>query len=572
MGNQPETLPATALELAEWEWADIEAHYLHLEAQALEADTVDEWLAEWSRLRALIQEAHDRLYVAKTLDTKDESRETRYNSYMEQVHTPAEEHEQKLKEKLLESKLEPAGFEVPLRNLQAQAQLFREANLPLLEKHKKLQTEYDKIRGAQTVEWEGETITLQRLFREFEQPNRKRREKAWRLAMDRYLKDREDINDLWARMLMLRNEIASNADFASYRDYRWQELLRLEYTPDDCLEFHEAIESKVVPVASSVLERRCEALGVESLRPWDLNVDKFGRDPLEPFVEVEELIHKASNIFHAVDPVLGGHFDRMNADGLLDLDNREGKAPGGYAEYFLATRQPFIFMNAVGMDWDVQTILHEGGHAFHIYESAELPYVQQLEIPAEFAEVASMGMELLSAPYLTTANGGYYSEADAARSRIKHLEGIVLFLPYMAVVDAFQHWVYRSMEPPSAEECDEKWAQLWDRFRPGIDWSGLEVQKRTGWHRILHLYIYPFYYVDYGLAQLGAIQVWKNAMADQPGAVRRYRQALALGGTAPLTELYRAAGAKLAFDEETVGETIALVETTLEELEKQILP
>ncbi len=562
-------LPSSALELAEWDWEQVEAHYLDLQGRTIDAGTVEEWLTAWSRLRELVREALDRLYVAKTLDAADESREARYNTFLEQTFTPSEKHEQRLKKRLLESGLEPEGFEIPLRNLRAQAKLFREANLSLLEQEKKLGTEYDKIIGAQTVEWEGETITLPRLFRELEQPDQTTREKAWRLAMGRYQADRSAINDLWVRRLDLRNEIAANADLPDYRAYRWQQLLRLEYTPDDCMEFHESIESVVVPAAARILERRRETLQLEALRPWDLQVDKFGREPLEPFSNVEELIRKTSNIFRAVDPALGGYFDTMESEGLLDLDNSEGKAPGGYAEYFLAVRRPFIFMNAVGTAVNVETLLHEGGHAFHVFECAHLPYVQQLTIPFEFAEVASMSMELLAAPYLSTANGGFYSEPEAARSRIKHLEDIVLFWPYMAVVDAFQHWVYLNKEAEDPDVCDAHWALLWDRFMKGVDWSGLEQEKMTGWHRKLHIHQGPFYYVDYGLAQLGAVQIWKNAMDDPAKAVKQYRKALALGGTVSLTELYRQAGAKLAFDAGTLGEALSLIESTLAHLEGQ---
>ncbi|GMR09270.1 MAG: M3 family oligoendopeptidase [Anaerolineae bacterium] len=563
-------LPSSALELAEWDWEQVEAHYIDLQGRMLDAGTVEEWLTAWSRLRELVKEALDRLYVAKTLDTADESREARYNTYLEQIFTPSEEHEQGLKKMLLESGLEPDGFAIPLRNLRTQARLFREPNLSLLEQEKKLGSEYDKIIGAQTVEWEGETITLPRLFRELEQPDRSTRERAWRLAMGRYQADRSAINDVWVRLLRLRNEIAANADLPDYRAYRWQQLLRLEYTPDDCMEFHESIESVVVPAATRILERRRVALQLDALRPWDLQVDTFGREPLEPFATVEELIRKTSNIFHAVDPELGGYFDTMESEGLLDLDNSEGKAPGGYAEYFLAARRPFIFMNAVGTARNVETLLHEGGHAFHVFECAHLPYVQQLTLPSEFAEVASMSMELLAAPYLSTANGGFYSESEAARSRIKHLEDIVLFWPYMAVVDAFQHWAY--LNPQTAADpdaCETQWGRLWDRFMPLVDWSGLEPEKKTGWHRKLHLYLYPFYYVDYGLAQLGAVHIWRNATNDQSAAVKQYREALALGGTLPLVELYERAGAKLAFDAGTLGKAVSLIESTLKHLEVQ---
>ncbi|HEX9617698.1 MAG TPA: M3 family metallopeptidase, partial [Anaerolineales bacterium] len=255
---------------------------------------------------------------------------------------------------------------------------------------------------------------------------------------------------------------------------------------------------------------------------------------------------------------------------LLDLENRKGKAPGGYCDDFKATRRPFIFMNAVGLHDDVQTLLHEGGHAFHLFEMIHLPYFHQLETPMEFNEVASMAMELLAAPYLSAEQGGFYSQEDTARARIEHLEACLLFWPYMVVVDAFQHWVYENhQEARDPANCDAKWTELWERFMPGVDWSGLEAERATGWQRKLHIHEDPFYYVEYGLAQLGAFQVWGNALKDQAGAVAAYRKALSLGGTATLPQLYATAGARLAFDAGTLSSAIRLAEETITKLEEQ---
>jgi oligoendopeptidase F len=273
-------------------------------------------------------------------------------------------------------------------------------------------------------------------------------------------------------------------------------------------------------------------------------------------------------VFQQVDPQLGQYFETMRREGLLDLDNRKGKAPGGYCTSFSLVRRPFIFANAVGIHDDVQTLLHEGGHGFHVFESSRLPYLQQLQVPMEFAEVASMSMELLASPYLARERGGFYSSADAARARAEHLEGIVQFWPYMAVVDAFQHWVYTHPDQATeAAACDETWSALWERFMPGVDWSGLEEEQRTGWQRKLHIHQAPFYYIEYGLAQLGAVQVWRNALQDQAGSVAAYRRALALGGTVTLPELFAAAGGRFAFDASALQEAVTLIEATLAELE-----
>lgn len=560
-------LPTSGLEFTEWDWAEVEPHYRDLASHSLTEQTVGGWLADWSRLKELVDEGLNRLAVAKTLDTADAEREQRYYTFLEHIYTPSQEQEQQLRTKLLASGLKPEGFDIPLRNLRAQADLYRESNLPLLEQEKKLSSEYDKIRGAQTVEWEGEEITLNRLDRELEAPDRERRESVWRLGRARQLQDRGALNDLWVRDFDLRSQIARNADLPNFRSYRWRQLLRFDYTPEDCRQFHAAIESVIVPAASRILKRRSETLGLDSIRPWDLYVDKYGREPLRPFSTAEELIQKPSAVFHSVDHTLGGYFDTMESEGLLDLDNRKGKAPGGYMEIFPAVRRPFIFMNAAGTAGDLQTLLHEAGHAFHIFESSSLPYYQQMEVGLEFMEVASTAMELLPSPFLTTDRGGFYSQPEAARTRIDHLEWFVLFWPFMAIGDAFQHWSYENPEAGrDPASCDSTYAHLWGRFAPYVDWNGLEKELKGGWHRVLHFFQVPFYYVEYGLAQLGAVQVWRNALQDQSGAVRKYREALALGGTASLPELYRRAGARFAFDADTLGEAVSLIEQELEKL------
>jgi oligoendopeptidase F len=369
--------------------------------------------------------------------------------------------------------------------------------------------------------------------------------------------------------MQLRCQLAENAGQPDYRSYRWKQLLRLDYTPQDCVRFHQAIEQIAVPAALRLYQKRQQRLGVDRLRPWDLDVNPFGQPPLRPFTEITQLEDGVTRIFHRVDPQLGEYFAQMRRAGLLDLDNRKGKAPGGYCTEFIAVNQPFIFMNSVGLHEDVQTLLHEGGHAFHVYETAPL-CIQQRQVGMEFAEVASMGMELLSAPYLIREQGGFYSPQDAARARVEHLSGAILFWPYMAVVDAFQHWAYENPQAAShPQNCDARWAELWARFMIGVDWGGLEDELVTGWQRKLHIHTDPFYYVEYGLAQLGAMQVWRNALQDQARAVAAYRRALALGSTASVPELYAAAGAKFAFDADALKAVIDLAEQTIDDLEAE---
>jgi oligoendopeptidase F len=563
-------LPTKTEDLLAWTWPQIEPHYEDLERQRLSAKNVEHWLTAWTRLSEDVSELRERLYVATTVNTADELASTRYDAYLDTIQENAEAAEQRLKEKLLASGLEPKGFEIPLRNMRTEAALFREQNLPLLAENDKHCTEYDRIVGAQTVTWEGKELTLSQLQPFYQDHDRAKREKAWRLSMDRWLQDRSAICKLWATFLRLRLKIASNAGFGDdYRSYRWQQMLRFDYSPADCRSFHDAIEAIAVPAATRVYERRRKRLGLDILRPWDLYVDPLGRPPLRPYESLDELISKTSAIFHHVDPQLGTYFDVMRQEGLLDLENRKNKAPGGYCTDYMAVRRPFIFTNAVKLHDDVQTLLHEGGHAFHCFESARLPYIQQLGVGMEFAEVASMGMELLASPYLTADQGGFYTAADAARAIVEHLEGNITFWPYMAVVDAFQHWVYENPQAAlDPAQCDTQWAAQWKRFMPGVDYSGLDDEMMTGWQRKLHIHQTPFYYVEYGLAQLGATQVWANALHDQAQAVASYRRALALGGTVTLPELYAKAGARFAFDADTLRAAVHLTEREIARLER----
>ncbi len=552
----------------QWDWAQIRPYVDDLVKRRLTSTTLESWVLDWSDLNRLISEMFSRMLVATTLDTTDQEAKNRFNRFLDETFTPFLVSNQALKQKLLARNLQPARFEIPLRNLRVEAEIFREVNLPLLSEEKKLVNQYDAIIGTQTVEWEGQEVTPTQLQPVFLSLDRSKREKAWRLCMERGLIDRQKLNAVWGSMLDLRNRIAANAGFPDYRAYRWKELLRFDYAPEDCLQFHQAIEQVAVPAASRIYERRRKRLGLASLRPWDLNVDPFGRQALRPYQTVDELEDKVSAIFYRVDTELGEFFEIMRRKDLLDLENRKGKAPGAYCNSYDLLRMPFIFENAVGLHADVSTLLHEGGHAFHVFESAHLPYYQQLSVGMEIAEVASMAMELLASPYLMADKGGFYSEQDAARAQVEHLEEAVLFWPYMVVVDAFQHWAYTHQTAAfNPENCDQKWAELWQRFMPGVDWSGLDDLLVTGWQRKQHIFEVPFYYVEYGLASLGAFQVWRNALKDQRTAVAAYRRALALGGTVTIPELYAAAGVRFAMDTEILDEVVHLAEEKIGELE-----
>jgi oligoendopeptidase F len=368
---------------------------------------------------------------------------------------------------------------------------------------------------------------------------------------------------------------ARNAGFSDYRSFRWQELARFYYTPNDCKAFHAAILEVVVPAVGRISQTRKANLSVESLTVWDdfwhWAPDPLGRAPLRPFQSVHQMTAALQQLFTRLDPVLGSYYQTLREEQLMDLEARQFKAPGAYMQELPASRRPFVFSNSVGLHYDVLAQFHESGHAFHVFESAHWPFHYQSMIDhaaTEFAEVASMSMELLASQYMTTDRGGFYAEHESAQARIGQLTQILKFWPYMAVVDGFQHWVYENPDlARDTARCDEHWASLHRLFLPHLDWSGVEETLGLCWRLQDHILLSPFYYIEYGIAQLGAIQIWVNSLAEPAAALRAYRSALALGNTAALPELFRAAGTKFAFDVETLREATALIERTINELQ-----
>lgn len=564
------TFPQNATELLRWQWEDFAPLYQELNERKLTTENIEIWLTDWSRLEDAAQERGNRIYYLVTANTADTEAQQRYEDFLNNFYPQWLDAINRLQKQLLESGVEVPGLEVQMKALRTETELFREENLPLLSEEGRLSAEYDRIVGAQTVDWNGEELTIPQLGPLMEQPDRAERERAWRAGSQRQLADREAINALWQKLLAVRQQIAANAGFPDYRAFRWLDLRRFDYTPEENLSFLDAIERVVVPVAERIYERRRARLGVQTLRPWDLEVDPLDRPALRPFQSTAELVEKARAVFDSVHPDLGEHFGVMVKENLIDLENRKNKAPGAYCTDYPFIQRPFIFANAVGLHEDLQTILHETGHAFHVFESAHLAYNMQRQPGSEIAEVASMAMELLAGRFLDE-QGGFYTTADANRARVQHLEKSILFWPYMAVVDSFQHWVYLNpAEANDPAQCDAKWGELWGRFMRGVDWSGLEQEMLTGWHRKLHIHTYPFYYIEYGLAQLGAAQVWMHSLKDPAGAVNAYRRALALGSTRPLPELYAAAGVRLAFDAETLQEAVGAMESMINHLDQEM--
>jgi oligoendopeptidase F len=419
---------------------------------------------------------------------------------------------------------------------------------------------YDALMGALTVPFRGEELTPQAVARWLDRPDRDLREQAWLALARSRLQRSDEVGALFDQLVALRRDQAANAGFDNYRDFRFRELERFDYGPLECEEFHAAVEEHVVPAAVALRARRLAALGVPTLRPWDLAVDPAGRPPLRPFEDDTELVELCRRVLQRVDPELSEQLGFLSERDLLDLANRPGKAPGGYQQSLEDVRLPFIFANAVGVQQDVRTLLHETGHAVHALAAREQPVLDYRHAPIEFCEVASMSMELLGAEQYSAA----YSASDARRARTLQLEHALTMLPWIATVDAFQHWVYCYPEH-SAEERAAYWTTLRRRFEPDIDWSGHEDWLAVEWQRQLHLFKHPFYYIEYGIAQVGALQVWLNWRNKGRPAYAAWRTALALGGSRPLPELFTAAHICFEFGPRMLQTLTAAVQAALDE-------
>ena len=556
--------------LLQWTWPEIEPYFQELLACELNSENVDVWLKDWSDLTRLVHEFQTRLHIRTMINTADKEGERLYTNFLDTIFPKAEKAENDLNQKLLESKLEPKNISIALRSIRAEADLFREENLSLFSEEEKIKQESQKIMAAQTVKWGEEERTISQMSPLQQVKDRATREKAMRLVMERQHADFEVLGELWTQLMKIRRQIALNAGKANYRDYQWQNKQRFDYTPENAKSFHRTIEKVVVPAASRIHERWRNKLGVETLYLWDTQIDHNGLNDIRPFANTDELIHGMQRVFDRIDPIFGRRFQTMVTEGLLDLENRRNKAPGGYCTTLALSCRPFLFMNAVGSQSDVTILLHEAGHSFHVFETTGIDLVHNIKYsPREFSEAVAMAMVHLAWPYLIQS--GRYTEAEVARARIRNLESILISWPIIAMGDAMQHWIYENHDLASDPvKVGEKWSRIWDRYIVGVDWGDLEQYKAIGWQRNLNFYMYPLYSIEYGLAQFGAAQIWANSMADYSGAVKAYRKSLSLGGTVTMPELYAAAGAKFSFDAATLKHSVQLMEQKIEELESSL--
>jgi len=550
------------------DWQQIAPLFDQLDAKVRECRSpadLERWLLDSSELSAALNEEGSLRYIAMTCHTDSPEAEAAYLHFVERIEPELKPRQFKLSKLFLEH---PLRLQLPKeryflfdRNTQLQVELYRPENVPLETEEAKLSQQYQKLIGSLTVQFKGQERTLAQMGRYLEEPDRALRKEAWELMTNRRLQEAEQIETIFEQLLNLREQIAANAGFPDYLQYAFRARGRFDYTPQDCLKFHEAIEKEDMPALRQLQTQRRKQLGLDALRPWDLAVDPANKPPLRPFDKVETLVTDAGEIFSLLDDKMARDFRLMRDMRLLDLENRKGKAPGGYQSTLAESRLPFIFMNAVGMQRDVQTLLHEAGHAFHALAARGEDLLAYREAPIEFCEVASMSMELLGNEFIEK----FYKPEDARRARQEHLKGIVEIFPWIATVDAFQHWIYS--HPGHSRAARQKaWLELMDRFGGDVDWGGYGDARANWWHRQLHVFIHPFYYIEYGIAQLGALQVWANSKRDKAQALGQYHRALALGGSRPLPELFQAAGCRFDFSSQTVQPLLKLVSDELDKL------
>lgn len=550
------------------DWGQIAPLFDQLDARAPQCRTVAEferWILDQGELAAALDQESEQRQIAMTCHTENIDAEKAHLHFVENIEPELKARKFKLATLYLahplRGQLDKRRYEVYDRDTALLVELFRKENVPLQTEESKLNQQYQKLCGTLMVNFRDEEKTITQMSRHLEEPDRALREEAWTLIAQRRLQEADKFEEQFEAMLKVREQIARNAGFPNYLAYAFRAKGRFDYTPEDCLKFHSAVDTEFMPVVRHLQAERKRQLGVDTLRPWDTAVDPLNRAPLRPFADVGDMVTRTQRVFDKLDAELAGGFAQMRDLQLLDLANRKGKAPGGYQSTLAEARLPFIFMNSVGVQRDVETMLHEAGHAFHTLAAKGEDLYAYRGAPIEFCEVASMAMELLGNQHLEE----FYAPAEANRARKTHLEGIIGFFPWMATVDAFQHWIYSHPGHTRAERT-AAWLALMDRFGGDVDWSGHESARANLWHRQLHIFLHPFYYVEYGIAQLGALQVWANSHRDPVKALRDYKTGLALGGARPLPELFAAAGCRFDFSAETVRPLVALTRSELAKL------
>jgi oligoendopeptidase F len=564
--KQPRTLLPENFTITTWD--AIQPYFEELQQRPVESVTaLEQWLKDVSELEAVISEDACWRQIRMTCDTTDKVLEEAFTYFCMEIQPKLQPYADALNKKLLASEfvkeLDQELYTTYLRNVRKQVKLFREENVPLLAELSVMSQQYGAIAGKMTIKVNDQEYTLQQAARFLESSDRALREEVFGKTAARRLEDKAAFDTLYSALVAKRDQVAKNAGFANYRDYKFEELGRFDYTKEDCFQFHAAIKEHIIPLVKTLQDKQRQKLGLDVLKPWDTDAEPAGTKPLEPFETGEELVDKAIKTFDELGPFFGDCLRVMKTMGRLDLDSRKGKAPGGYNCPLPETGVPFIFMNAAGQMKDLTTMVHEGGHAVHSFLSHHLKLSAFKEYPMEIAEVASMSMELFTMDYWDI----YFKDAEELRrAKLQQLERSISIFPWIATIDKFQHWVYEHPQH-TVEERTTSWIQILNDFSTSaVDWTGWEDYRAISWQRQLHLFEVPFYYIEYGIAQLGAIAMWKQYKENKQQALNNYVKALSLGSTRTLPELYKAAGIKFDFSPAYVKELATFVQQEIDKI------
>lgn len=551
-------------------WENLKPFYDNLIFRTVDTpENFEIWLKDRSELESYLSENMAWRYIKMTCDTANEENQKAYQFFVQEIQPNTAVYMDNLNKKTLQLAekfpLTTSGYDIMLRSIKKYVEIFREENIALDTQIQIKQTEYQSVTGSMTIEMDGEEITMPKAATYLQGINREKREVAWTKISDRRLQDKDKLDEIFNALRDLRHQEALNADFANFRDYMFAAMGRFDYTPADCFAFHDAVAETVVPLLDIMVSERKKSLGYEQLRPWDLKVDVAQRPGLKPFKDANDLLDKTEICFEKISPELAEYVKTMRAMGHFDLESRKGKAPGGYNYPLEEIGVPFIFMNATDSLRDLVTMVHEGGHAIHSFEVRNLPINAFRNPTMEVAELASMSMELISMEHWDV----YFSdENELKRAKIEHLEDVLSTLPWIATVDKFQHWIYEN-PTHTIEERKAAWVKISGEFSDNVvDYDGLEKYKGYSWQRQLHIFEVPFYYIEYGMAQLGAISVWRNYKKDPETGLKNYLAALKLGYTKTIGEIYETAGIKFDFSKAYIAELMDFVKGELELLRK----
>lgn len=547
-------------------WEDIKPYFDNLLSRELNTKTdFEKWLEDRSELDAVLEEDMAWRYIRMSIDTTNETFSAAYNLFVTKIQPELAPMEDQLNRKLVDCPFKNEfnsneAYKIYFRATEVQLNLFREENVAIEAELNEKAQQYGAISAAQSIEHNGESLTMQKAAQLLKEQDENLRQVVFEKIANRRREDTEKLDQLYSELIQKRHELARNAGFENYVDYKFQALGRFDYSKEDCFAFHNAIKTLIVPIVKEIQQKRLALLGKDKFKPWDLEVDPEGKAPLNPFQTGKEMLEETIGVFDKIDSYFGNCLRTMDEMGHLDLDSKPGKAPGGYNYPLYEIGVPFIFMNAVGAQRDLVTMVHEGGHAVHSFLSRDLKLTGFKNLPSEVAELASMSMEMLTMNYW---DAFYPNEDDLKRAKREQLEGILKILPWIAQIDAFQHWIYTNVNHSVAER-HVFWQQLSKDFGTGLtDWTGFEDQIATSWQRQLHLFEVPFYYIEYGIAQLGALGVWKNSIDNFEKAVFDYKEALKLGYTRSIPEIYATANVKFDFSENYLKELADFIQVEL---------